>query len=183
MLECNITILPSDFQINPSNNRQDCELRTATPGNRFRDLEKVNDGDYNCYRNHNHKGPKNASEQRLANESEKTVGFHNLPSGFAVHHVLCFRTIVVHNLISFNGSFLVVVFLVFFDVGYLLGICLYDKDNAQNNPEDRTSRVVTGGKCTECAKRTEDDRDNSKSFHNSMTLLNKLHYFFQSIMS
>ena len=106
----------------------------------------------------------------MANEPEKTIGFHNLLSGFAVHHVLCFGTIVVHNSLSFNGLFFLVVFLVFFDVGYLLGICLYDKDNAQNNPEDRTGRVVTSGKCTECAERTEDDRDNSKLFHDSMTL-------------
>lgn len=101
MLEYNITILPSNFQINPSNNRQDCEMRTATPGNRFRDLEKVYDGDYDCYRNHNHERAKNACEERLTNEAEKTVGFHNLPSGFAVHHVLCFGTIVVHNSLSF----------------------------------------------------------------------------------
>lgn len=170
MLECNITILPSDFQINPLNNRQDCELRTATPGNRFRDLEKVYDGDYDCYWNHDHERAKNACEYRLTNETEKTVGFHNLPSGFAVHHVLCFGTIVVHNSLSFSGLFFLVVFLVFFDVGYLLGICLYDKDNAQNNPEDRTGRIVTGGKCTECTDRPEDDRDNSKLFHDSMTL-------------
>ena len=142
MLECNITILPSDFQINPLNNRQDCELRTATPGNRFRDLEKVNDGDYNCYRNHDHERTKNACEYCLNNETEKTVGFHNRPSVFAVHHVLCFGTIVIHNSLSFNGLLFLVIFLVFFDVVSLLRICLYDKDDAQNNPEDGAGRIV-----------------------------------------
>ena len=160
------------FLLFPNKSRKklrDCEPGAAKLGNRFLDSEKFYDGDYDCYWNHDHERAKNAREQRLTDESEKTVSFHNLPSGFAVHYVLCFGTIDVHNLISFNGLLLLVLFLVFFDVGYLLGICLYNKDNAQNNPEDRTCGVVTGGKCTECAERTEDDRDNSKCFHDSMT--------------
>lgn len=148
---------------------RDCEPGTAKIENGVRDLEKVYDGDYDCYWNHDHERAKNACEYRLTNETEKTVSFQNLSSGFAVHHVLCFGTIVVHNSLSLNGSLFLVVFLVFFDVGYLLGICLYDKDDAQNDPEDRASGVVTGSKCTECAKRPENDRDNSKCFHDSMT--------------
>ena len=146
-------------------------------------LEKVYDGDNDGYRNHDHERAKNACENRLNNESKETVGFHNLPSGFAVHHVLCFGAIVVHNSISFNGLLLLVVLLVFFNVGYLLGICFYDKNNSQNNPKDGTCGIVTGSKCAECTDRPEDDRDNSKCFHDSMTLLIKLHHCVQSIMS
>lgn len=143
MLECNITIHSSDFQITPAKNLLVCKPGAAKIGNRVYGLEKFYDRDYDCYRNHDHERAKNASEQRLTNESEKTVGFHNLPSGFAVHHVLCFGTIVVHNSLSFNGLLFLVVFLIFIDVGYLLSISLYDKDNAQNNPEDRTGGNVT----------------------------------------
>ena len=147
------------------------------------DSEEVYDGDYDCYRNHDHERAKNACKHSLSNETEKTVSLHNGPSGFAVHHVLCFWAIVVHNSLSFSGALLLVVFLVFLDVGNLLRICLHDKDNAQYNPEDRTGGVMTGSECTECAERPEDDRDNSKLFHDSMTLSIKLHYCVQSIMS
>lgn len=149
-----------------------CKPGAAKMGNRVYGLEKFYDRDYDCYRNHNHERAKNAREQCLTDEAEKTVGFHNLPSGFAVHHVLCFGAFVVHNYLSFIGLLFLVFFLVFFDVGYLLSISLYDKDNAQNNPEDRTGGIVTSGKCTECADRPEDDRDYSKSFHD---------YIFRSI--
>ena len=126
---------------------QVCKPGAAKIGNRVYGLEKFYDRDYDCYRNHNHEGAKNAREQCLTDESEKTVGFHNLPSGFAVHHVLCFGTIVVHKSLSFSGLFFLVVFLVFFDIGYFLGICLDNEDDSQNNPEDRASRIMTGGKC------------------------------------
>lgn len=162
---------------------QDSKLKTSKYDSWVRDSEKLNDGKYDCNRNHDHERAKNACEYRLANEAKKTVSFHNLPSGFAVHHVLCFGAIVVHNSISFNGLLLLVVLLVFFNVGYLLGFCLYDKDNSQNNPEDGTSGIVAGSKCAECTDRPEDDRDNSKCFHDSMTLLIKLHHYVQSIMS
>ena len=174
------------FLIFPNKSRkklQDCEPGAAKPGNGVRDSEKFYNGDYDCYRNHDHERAKDACEYRLNNESEKTVCLHNGPSGFAVHHVLCFGTIVVHNSLSFSGSLLLVVFLVFLDVGYLLRICFHDKDNTQNNPEDGTSGIMTGSECTECADRPEDDRDNSKLFHNSMTLSIKLHYCVQSLMS
>ena len=164
------TIIFGDLQIYSEKNNKIVSWEQPKLGNRFLDSEKFYDGDYDCYRNHEHERAKNACKQRLAKETEKIVGLQNRPSGFTVHHVLCLVIIVVHNSVSFNGSLLLVVFLVFFDVGFLLGICLYDKDNAQNNPEDRTGRVVTSGKCAECAERTEDDRDNSKCFHDSMTL-------------
>ena len=80
----------------------------------------------------------------MNNEPEKTVGFHNLPPGFAIHYVLCFGTIVVHGSLSFNKSLFLIVLLVLLDVSALLSIGLYDKHNAENKPEDRSSRIVTG---------------------------------------
>ena len=64
MLECNGTIIPSDFQTNSTKYRQDCELGTAKNGSRVHCLEKVYDGDYNCYWNHDHERAKNACEYR-----------------------------------------------------------------------------------------------------------------------
>lgn len=182
MLECNGTIIPSDFQTYFAKKRQESRSGIAKFESRLRDLEKVYDGDYDCNGNHNHEGAKNASECRLNNETEETVGLHNLPSGFAVHHVLCFGAIVVHNSISLNWPLFLVVFLVFLDVSALLRISLYDKHNAENKPEDRARGIVTGRDCTDSAEGAEDDRDNTKCFHDSMTLSIKLHFCVQSIM-
>ena len=54
MLECNCTIIPSDFQTNSVKKWQDCGLRTTKTVNRGHDSEKVYDGDYDCYWNHDH---------------------------------------------------------------------------------------------------------------------------------
>lgn len=54
MLKCNGTIIPSDFQTNSVKKWQDCGLRTAKSVNRGRDSEKLNDGKYDCYWNHDH---------------------------------------------------------------------------------------------------------------------------------
>lgn len=62
MLECNITIHSSDFQITPAKNLLVCKPGAAKLGNRVRDSEKFYDGDYDCYRNHNHERAKNACE-------------------------------------------------------------------------------------------------------------------------
>lgn len=41
---------------------RDCEPGTAKIENGVRDLEKVYDGDYDCYWNHDHERAKNACE-------------------------------------------------------------------------------------------------------------------------
>lgn len=54
MLECNCTFFPSDFQTNSVKKWQDCGLRITKTVNRGQDSEKVYDGDYDCYWNHDH---------------------------------------------------------------------------------------------------------------------------------
>ena len=127
---CNTTIILSNIQINPAKNLQDCKLRTSKFVRSARNSEKFYDGDYDCNGNHDHERAKNACQYGLDNEAEKTIGFQNPPSGFAIHHVLCFGTIVIHNSLSFNGLLFLVIFLVFFDVSYLFGICLDNEYDA-----------------------------------------------------
>ena len=56
------TIIFGDLQINSAKNNKIVSWEQPKLGNRVHDLEKVNDGDYNCYRNHDHERAKNACE-------------------------------------------------------------------------------------------------------------------------
>lgn len=128
-------------------------------------LEQVDDCEYYPDNEHEYGWAKNTCECCLTYHAEETIAFHNLVTGFAVHHVLCYWGIVIHNSFVFYEMLLLVVFLVFFNVRALLRICSYNEDYAENKPKYRTGGIVSSRDCSNCTKGTKDDGDNSECFH------------------
>ena len=56
------TIIFGDLQIYSEKNNKIVSWEQPKLGNRFLDSEKFYDGDYDCYRNHEHERAKNACE-------------------------------------------------------------------------------------------------------------------------